>query len=44
MAITQATREISIDTPLGEDVLLLRSFRGQEAMSRIIHLRLGTRF
>jgi type VI secretion system secreted protein VgrG len=35
MAITQATREISIDTPLGEDVLLLRSLRGQEAMSRL---------
>src|ERR1700722_7178021 len=35
MAITQATREISIDSPLGEDVLLLRSLRGQEAMSRL---------
>jgi type VI secretion system secreted protein VgrG len=33
MAITQATREIALDTPLGEDVLLLRSFRGQETMS-----------
>jgi type VI secretion system secreted protein VgrG len=35
MAITQATREISIDTPLGEDVLLLRSLRGHEEMSRL---------
>jgi type VI secretion system secreted protein VgrG len=35
MAINQATREITIDTPLGEDVLLLRSLRGHEAMSRL---------
>jgi|HubBroStandDraft_6_1064221.scaffolds.fasta_scaffold10929_5 type VI secretion system secreted protein VgrG len=35
MTLTQATRQITIDTPLGEDVLLLRSFQGQEAISRL---------
>jgi type VI secretion system secreted protein VgrG len=35
MALTQASREIAIHTPLGEDVLLLRAFRGQEYLSRL---------
>src|SRR5215468_1758706 len=35
MPITQATREILIDTPLGPDVLILRSLQGQEAISRL---------
>ena len=32
---TQATRNIAIDTPLGEDVLLLRNFSGHEEISRL---------
>jgi len=32
--ITQSHREIAISTPLGEDVLLLRSMSGTEALSR----------
>jgi len=32
---TQATRNIAIDTPLGEDVLLLRSFSGHEEISHL---------
>jgi type VI secretion system secreted protein VgrG len=35
MALTQATREIAIQTPLGENVLLLRSFQGEEFLSRL---------
>jgi len=35
MPITQASRQISVDTPLGEDVLILRSFEGQEALSKL---------
>jgi type VI secretion system secreted protein VgrG len=35
MALTQATRQITIDTPLGEDAVLLRSFQGQEAISKL---------
>ena len=35
MSITQATRQIAIETPLGEDVLILRSFQGQEAISKL---------
>src|SRR5262245_34776917 len=34
MNFTQATRRISISTPLGEDVLLFRSMEGHETMSR----------
>jgi type VI secretion system secreted protein VgrG len=40
MAITQATREIIVDTPLGPDVLVLRSFQGQEAISRLFAFEL----
>ena len=32
---TQATRHIAIETPLGEDVLLLQSFSGHEELSRL---------
>ena len=32
---TQATRHIAIDTPLGEDVLLLQSLSGHEEISRL---------
>jgi type VI secretion system secreted protein VgrG len=35
MALTQAARQIAIDTPLGEDALLLRSFHGQESISKL---------
>jgi type VI secretion system secreted protein VgrG len=35
MPFTQEGRIIKIDTPLGEDVLLLRSFTGQEGLSRL---------
>jgi type VI secretion system secreted protein VgrG len=35
MPLTQATRQITIDTPLGEDAVLLRSFQGQEAISKL---------
>ncbi len=40
MPITQATRQIAIDTPLGDDVLVLRSFQGQEAMSKLFAFEL----
>lgn len=40
MAITQATRQIAIDTPLGEDVLILRGFQGQEAISKLFAFEL----
>jgi len=35
MPFTQAGRIIRIDTPLGEDVLLLQGFTGQEGISRL---------
>lgn len=38
--ITQQGRLIGIDTPLGADVLLLRSFTGTEGMNRIFHFHL----
>lgn len=40
MALTQTAREIGIETPLGEDVLLLRAFQGDEAISRLFTLDL----
>lgn len=40
MAITQATHRISISTPLGKDVLLLRGLRGLEAVSRLFRFDL----
>jgi len=35
MPLTQATRQIAIETPLGEDVLVLRSLQGDESLSRL---------
>src|SRR6266849_10411871 len=35
MAYTQANKHISIDTPLGKDVLLLHDFTGHEGISRL---------
>jgi len=35
MSFTQNRRLISIETPLGKDVLLLASFRGAEGLSRL---------
>jgi type VI secretion system secreted protein VgrG len=40
MANTQATHRISISTPLGKDVLLLRGFSGSEAISQPFHFDL----
>ncbi len=37
---TQATRHIAIETPLGEDVLLLQSFSGHEEISRLFEFDL----
>src|ERR1041385_7960478 len=40
MSYTQADRQIAITTPLGEDVLLLRSFTGHEAISQLFRFDL----
>src|SRR5215813_13069333 len=40
MSYTQAGRRISISTPLGGDVLLLRSFTGYEAISQLFRFDL----
>jgi type VI secretion system secreted protein VgrG len=40
MTLTQATREIAIQTPLGDDKLLLRTFRGEEFLSRLFDFEL----
>ena len=37
---TQAPRLLSVTTPLGEDVLLLRAFHGQEEIARLFHYEL----
>ena len=37
---TQATRPIAVFTPLGDDVLLLVGFRGQEGISHLFHFQL----
>lgn len=39
---TQDKREIALETPLGKDVLLLTSFSGREAMSRLFSFQLET--
>jgi len=39
---TQAGRLISLTTPLGDDKLLLTSFTGHEAISRLFHFHLTT--
>src|SRR5438876_516879 len=40
MAYTQDNRFISIDTPLGKDVLLLQRFSGEEGLSRLFRFDL----
>ena len=40
MSFTQANRLISLDTPLGKDVLLLQSFTGRESISRLFSFQL----
>ena len=40
MPFTQTDRLIRIDTPLGDDVLLLRGFSGQEGMSQLFKFEL----
>lgn len=40
MAMTQATRSLKLASPLGEDELLLTSFRGQEEISRLFRYEL----
>jgi type VI secretion system secreted protein VgrG len=40
MAVTQDTHRISISTPLGKDVLLLRGFSGSESISQLYHFDL----
>lgn len=40
MPLTQTARQIAIDTPLGEDAVLLRSVMGQEAISRLFSFEL----
>ncbi len=40
MALTQAAREISIETPLDADALLLRSFEGRENLSQLFQYEL----
>src|ERR1700756_907076 len=37
---TQATHRISVSTPLGDDVMLLRGFSGSEAISQLFHFDL----
>jgi type VI secretion system secreted protein VgrG len=40
MAYTQENRLLSVTTPLGEDVLLLRGLTGQEGLSQLFHFGL----
>jgi type VI secretion system secreted protein VgrG len=40
MPLTQASRPLAVATPLGDDILLLRSFQGQEAISRLFSFEL----
>ena len=40
MPYSQQNRLISLTTPLGEDVLLLAAFSGQEAISRLFSFHL----
>jgi type VI secretion system secreted protein VgrG len=41
MVYTQENRLIAIDTPLGQDVLLLQGFTGQEGISRLFSYQLN---
>src|ERR1700753_327065 len=40
MPLTQASRPLGVATPLGDDILLLRAFQGQEAISRLFSFEL----
>ena len=40
MALKQDSRQLSIKTPLGDNVLLLTGFNGHEEMSRLFHFQL----
>src|SRR5579863_2253229 len=40
MPYAQATRRLQVSTPLGNDVLLLRTFSGDEALSQLFHFDL----
>ena len=40
MPTTQARQFTSITTPLGDDVLLLQKFTGQEAISKLFNFQL----
>ena len=40
MALDQATRMLNLQTPLGENVLLLVNFQGYEEMSRLFRFEL----
>ena len=40
MAYAQATRRLQVSTPLGDDVLLLRTFSGAEALSQLFQFDL----
>ncbi len=40
MALDQATRMISLQTPLGANELVLTGFRGQEEISRLFRFQL----
>ena len=38
--LTQANREVKVTTPLGDDVLLIRSMSGQEELGRLFEYQL----
>ena len=40
MSLTQATREITIQTSLGEEELVLRSFEGEESLSQLFQFEI----
>ena len=40
MALTQQARMLKLSTPLGDDVLLLTGFSGQEEISRLFRFQL----
>jgi len=40
MAFTQENRLMTLDTPLGKDVLLLQGFMGQEGISQLFRYEL----
>ena len=44
MALKQANRQLTVETPLGEDVLVLTAFAGREEISRLFSFRPGLHF